>query len=98
VANRITKLIFGTGLAIIALLAALTMLAGPAIAADQCVIPGGGGGCLATIQAAINAAGSGETVRVVAGTYPERVVIAKNLTLLDTIRERDNSQVAFGKL
>lgn len=80
--NRITKLIFGTGLAIIALLAVLTVLAGPAIAADQCVIPGGGGGCLATIQTAINAASSGDTVRVVAGTYPERVTITKNLTLL----------------
>jgi hypothetical protein len=80
--KRVTKLIVGVSLAIIALLAALILLAGPVIAADQCVIPGGGDGCLATIQAAINAAGSGDTVRVVAGTYPERVVITKNLTLL----------------
>jgi hypothetical protein len=81
-AKQITQLMLVIGLAAITVLAALIVLAGPVTAADQCVVPGGGGGCFATIQAAVDAAGSGDTVRVVAGVYPERVVINKNLTLL----------------
>lgn len=76
------QLIITVGLAIISLLVVWTGLSGLAVAANQCAAPGGGGGCFATIQAAINAAGSGDTVRVVAGVYPENVTITKNLTLL----------------
>ncbi|MEW5960071.1 MAG: hypothetical protein AB1801_20300, partial [Chloroflexota bacterium] len=80
--KQVTQFILAIGTAIIALLAALILLAGPVAALDQCAAPGGAGGCHPTIQAAINAAGSGDTVRVVAGVYPENVVITKNLTLL----------------
>lgn len=54
----------------------------PAHGADQCATPGGAGGCQATLQAAIDTASAGDTVRVVAGVYPENFVIDKNLTLL----------------
>jgi len=35
-----------------------------------------------TIQAAINAASSGNTVKVLPGTYTEQITINKNLTLM----------------
>lgn len=54
----------------------------PAHGADQCAAPGGAGGCQSTIQAAIDAAGAGDTVRVVAGVYTENIVLDKNLLLL----------------
>jgi len=53
-----------------------------ASAATLCVKPGGGGGCFATIQAAINAAKPGDTIKPNAATYIEQIVIEKNLTLL----------------
>lgn len=40
-----------------------------------------------TIQAAINGAGSGDTIQVSAGTYYERVVVNKSVTLLGEGRE-----------
>src|SRR5258708_16035104 len=55
------------------LLALLTLRAGPAHAAVQCVNTGGTDGCSATIQAAINAAGHLDTVQIAAGTYHEKV-------------------------
>lgn len=53
-----------------------------ALAADQCVNPGGTGGCMASINAAIAAAGPNDTVTVARGTYAEDVVIDKPLALI----------------
>jgi len=50
-------------------------------AAVLCVNPGGTGGCYASIQQAVNAAGNGDTVRVAQGVYFETVEISKSLTL-----------------
>lgn len=52
-----------------------------ASATTLCVNPGGTGGCFATIQAAISAAGPGDTINVAAGTYTENVILNKNVTL-----------------
>ena len=46
-----------------------------------CVKPGGGGGCLASIQAAVAMAGPTDVIRVATGTFVENVVISKTLTL-----------------
>jgi len=49
-----------------------------ASAATVCVNTTGTGGCFPTIQQGVDAAVSGDTVDVAAGTYFERVVVAKN--------------------
>ena len=54
----------------------------PAPAATLCVNPGGTGGCYSTINAAIAAASSHDSVRVASGTYKEDVVIGKALSLV----------------
>ncbi len=46
-----------------------------------CVNVGGTGGCYSSIQAAVNAAGNGDTIRVAQGVYAEAVVVAKSVTL-----------------
>lgn len=79
--HRIMQLIAAIGLGTAALLAVMVLLVGPAAAADQCVHPTGAGGCLTTIQSAINNANPGDSVRVVQGTYNENLVITKNLVL-----------------
>jgi predicted outer membrane repeat protein len=51
-------------------------------AANLCVKPGGGDGCYATIQEAVNAAQAGDTIAIAAGTYAEHdIALGKNLTL-----------------
>jgi hypothetical protein len=59
------------------LLALLFVLAAPVSAATLCVRPGGGGGCFANIQNAVNAAGDGDTIEVRTGTYNESVDLAQ---------------------
>lgn len=64
------------------LLLMLAVLVSPAAAATLCVKPGGGGGCYATIQAAVNAANTGDLIDIAAGTYVEHdIVLDKNLEL-----------------
>lgn len=57
---------------------ASSLLGAPAWAAAAIVVPRD----FPTIQAAIDAAAAGSTIRVLAGSYVEQVVIAKNLTLI----------------
>ncbi len=57
------------------------MSAAPAQAATLCVDPGGGG-CYTTIQAAINAASSGDTILVSPGSYTENLNVGAGVTLL----------------
>jgi hypothetical protein len=60
-------------------------LPGPrARAAVLCVNPGGTGGCFSSIQAAVNAAGNGDTISVAPGIYAEDVVIAGSATVPTT--------------
>ncbi len=51
----------------------LLALASPVSAATLCVKPGGPGACYASIQAAVNAAGAGDVIKVFPGTYNESV-------------------------
>ncbi len=53
----------------------------PVRLAILCVNPGGSGGCYNSIQAAVDDASDGSTVRVAEGVYNETVVISKSLTL-----------------
>jgi len=53
-----------------------------AFGANQCVNPSGGGGCLASINAAIAAAGANDTVTVARGTYAEDVIVNKPIAVL----------------
>jgi hypothetical protein len=71
----------GLSLAFLALVQRSAGAAPDEPAAVRCVRPGGGGGCFATIQAAVNASVNGDTIRVAQGTYPETVVVTKSLTL-----------------
>jgi pectin methylesterase-like acyl-CoA thioesterase len=47
----------------------------PAASEILCVNPGGTGGCFASIQAAVDAAGFGDTIEIAAGTYNETVLV-----------------------
>ena len=55
---------------------------GLAMAATECVNPGGTGGCFASINAAVAAAASNDTIKVATGTYHEDVVIPKPLSIV----------------
>jgi len=73
---------------LIATVASLFGLRTPGIAApaavqatSSSVNPGGTGGCLASIQAAVAASAAGDTITVAAGTYTESVTITKPLRL-----------------
>ena len=79
--KNVIHLFFVLSLSVTLILVALALLGLPVAAANQCAAPGGAGGCKSTIQAAIDAAGSGETVWVVTGIYTENLVITKNVTL-----------------
>jgi len=56
-------------------------VASPAVGANYTVDPGGSGD-FTTIQAAINAAGAGDTINVNAGTYDEAISMNKPLKLI----------------
>jgi parallel beta-helix repeat protein len=55
---------------------------GLALAATRCVNPGGTGGCFASINAAVAAASSNDTIQVAAGTYHEDVVVPMPLSIV----------------
>lgn len=66
----------------------------------RCVNPSGTGGCFSSIQAAVNAASSGDTIQVAAGTYSEHVSFGNNLTITgagagSTIVDGSNSGTVF---
>ena len=65
----------GTLLALI--LPLLLVVTASVSAATLCVRPGGGGGCYASIQNAVNAAGDGDSIEVRTGTYSESVDLAQ---------------------
>ncbi len=65
------------------ILLSITICCAPAVfAVNQCVNPGGTSGCKASINAAIAAAGSNDTVTVAHGVYAEDVIVNKPLALL----------------
>ena len=59
----------------------LPMGAVKAMSSTLCVNPGGTAGCYTTIQAAIEAAASGDTITVAVGTYAENVIVNKSVNL-----------------
>ena len=65
----------------LALWLGLTTVTTPAHAGTLCVKPGGGSGCLASINAALAIAQKNDTLRVAAGTYNENVLISQTVTL-----------------
>src|SRR5689334_4523176 len=66
----------------------IVILCVPAVfAANQCVNPAGSGGCKSSINAAIAAAGSNDTITVAHGVYAENVIVNKPVALLG-----DNSE------
>jgi hypothetical protein len=73
-------LAFG-GAALALMLLAAILFVSLANAGTLCVKPGGGDGCLASINAALATAGDGDTIKVAAGTYVENVFISETVTL-----------------
>ncbi|MCB0175186.1 MAG: hypothetical protein KDJ97_32055, partial [Anaerolineae bacterium] len=59
----------------------LTTTTTPVHAGTLCVKPGGGNGCLTSINAALAIAQKNDTIRVAAGTYNENVLISQTVTL-----------------
>jgi nitrous oxidase accessory protein NosD len=57
-------------------------LALPAFGKTLCVNPGGTGGCLKSIQVAINTAQPADTISVARGTYPGNVIIDRSVSLV----------------
>lgn len=60
----------------------------PVTAATLCVNPGGTGGCKSSINAAVTAANSGDTIQVAPGTYKEDVHITKSISLIGGNNEK----------
>jgi hypothetical protein len=83
--KKLRFMILGFILALSACLVAITLaLFGQVrtVRADTlCVRPGGAGGCFASIQSALSAAGAGDLIRVAHGSYFENVAISKTVTL-----------------
>ena len=75
------------GLAVLLWLAGGVLMA-HAVATPLCVNPTGAGGCFTTIQAAVNAAVSGDTINIAAGTYSPVSVSAKNLSFVGAGRDQ----------
>ena len=69
------------------LLAFFLVTARPAAAATLCVNPHGTGGCFSSINAALAAAATGDTVSVASGTYNEYVIITQSVSLIGQSRE-----------
>jgi nitrous oxidase accessory protein NosD len=63
------------------LAASLLAFAPSVLAATWCVNPNGTAGCKTTINAAVTAAASGDTIYVAHGTYKEGVILTKSLSL-----------------
>jgi len=81
----------GAVVALLIALFALVLLAQHAKAASHCVNPAGSGGCFASIQAAIDDAGTvdGDTIAVAPNnplqtTYQEHITVGKNVTIIGT--------------
>lgn len=70
-----------SGVVALVAVCALSLVAAAPAAATKCVKPGGGGGCTATIQAAVDAAAEGETIVVKPGVYRERITLNKRVHL-----------------
>ena len=82
--QRAHRLLSATGLAVALLTLLLVTISwtGVAHAANQCVNPGGTGGCFASVREAIEAAGAGDQVTIEAGTYVESFTLDKAVSLV----------------
>jgi hypothetical protein len=65
----------------------MVLLASTCFGTTICVNTTGIGGCYSSIQAAINAAAAGDTVKVMPGTYNECITIGKRIVLMGSGHE-----------
>jgi hypothetical protein len=79
---RAMRLLAVFGAAVLALTLVVAVISSTRAGAETlCVKPGGGDGCLASINAAVVMAGEGDVIQVAAGTYVENVFISGTVTL-----------------